>query len=438
MKLKTKLLSIDAATIGVIAQFIRFPSKFLQSFYVTQDVNCMNLVMTDTIFDSFKLFNDFIKARDWDAWVECQLQVELPGGPSLDLLNTGLFMPAHHTCYPMMMATPMATSQAQQPIGHPQSSSHVLAGEEEDDVSESDNEVTPLDWNSSMDDELLYMFKVNFKPHLDYNTRYRKQLTSGKQPNCQTFLGLDYRIIEGQMLHINDANSNLLLMFWNYMKDSMRDTLLHKMEYILSGQVKYVDTESEGINNIFGALRASWYLRFAKNGFSNPPRVEGKGKKRRGKDKISQEHTKIAKCFIKDFHYLGMELLLLQIFYTTEGWLKTCQHKPECPRLSKEIKDNQEVYQMLLDALHLVFEWIYATHAVPSKQHNVPVYPFTGFILNVNVSTHMHRDTGDKDICLVLVISDCIGGELVLVEPSVILRMRSGDVVVFPSKALPT
>ncbi|KAF8905587.1 hypothetical protein CPB84DRAFT_1676492, partial [Gymnopilus junonius] len=88
-KLKTKLLSIDAATIGVIARFIRFPSKsplgmlirknvipaiamlrqkyplrmtcffpteFLQSFYVTQDVNCTNLVTTDTIFDSFKLF----------------------------------------------------------------------------------------------------------------------------------------------------------------------------------------------------------------------------------------------------------------------------------------------------------------------------------------------------------------------------------------------
>ncbi|KAF8911455.1 hypothetical protein CPB84DRAFT_1841968 [Gymnopilus junonius] len=474
MKLKTKLLSIDAATIGVIAHFIRFPSKsplgmlirknvipaiamlqqkyplrmtcffpteFLQSFYVTQDVNCTNLVMMDTIFDSFKLFNDFIKARDWDAWVECQLQVELPGGPSLDLLNTGLFMPVDFSAAikaareagpcgrcmlsdnnnylptpprdaspatpsrptapatPMMMATPMATPQAQQPIGHPQSSSHVLAGEEEDDISESDDEVTPLDWNSSMDDELLYMFKVNFKPQLDYNTRvfyltdyegrfeeterqrgfaakanypetleefekwYRKQLTSGKRPNCQTFLGLDYRIIEGHQQHI-----------W------------------CSSCLMVPEIHQEWV-------QSSFYCRS---------------------------------------------------FYTTEGWRRPVNTSLNVPRLSKEIKDNQEVYQMLLDALCPVFEWIYTTlkHLFPDTFLSLsisvqflpnstmsPMYPFAGFILNINVSTCMHRDTGDKDICLVLVISDCVGRELVLVEPSVVLRMRSGDVVVFPSKA---
>ncbi|KAF8905588.1 hypothetical protein CPB84DRAFT_1620085, partial [Gymnopilus junonius] len=73
------------------------------------------------------------------------------------------------------------------------------------------------------------------------------------------------------------------------------------------------------------------------------------------------------------------------------------------PRLSKEIKDNQEVYQMLLDALPNadVFNIVktpFPRHislpvhqrAVPSKQHYVPVYPFAGFILNVNVSTRMH------------------------------------------------
>ncbi|KAF8909033.1 hypothetical protein CPB84DRAFT_1632420, partial [Gymnopilus junonius] len=173
---------------------------------------------------------------------------------------------------------------------------------------------------------------------------------------------------------------------------SMRDTLLHKMEYILSGQVKYVDTESEGINNIFGALHASWYPRFAKNGYGAPSTADPSTLQRDGRRPVNTSLN--------------------------------------VPRLSKEIKDNQEVYQMLLDALCPVFEWIYATlkrlfpdtflslsisvQFLPNSTTS-PVYPFAGFVLNVNVSTRMHRDTGDKDICLVLIISDCVGGELVLV-----------------------
>ncbi|KAF8870153.1 hypothetical protein CPB84DRAFT_1661993, partial [Gymnopilus junonius] len=156
----------------------------------------------------------------------------------------------------------------------------------------------------------------------------------------------------------------------------------------------------------FGALHASWYPRFAKNGYGAPSTADPSTLQRDGRRPVNTSLN--------------------------------------VPRLSKEIKDNQEVYQMLLDALRPVFEWIYATtHFSPCPSSvqflpnstTSPVYPFAGFVLNVNVSTCMHRDTGDKDICLVLIISDCVGGELVLVEPSVILRMRSGDVVVFPSKA---
>jgi predicted 2-oxoglutarate/Fe(II)-dependent dioxygenase YbiX len=39
----------------------------------------------------------------------------------------------------------------------------------------------------------------------------------------------------------------------------------------------------------------------------------------------------------------------------------------------------------------------------------------------------------DKIICMILVISDCEGGELVLYEPGLVLDLRSGDVAIFPS-----
>lgn len=62
-----------------------------------------------------------------------------------------------------------------------------------------------------------------------------------------------------------------------------------------------------------------------------------------------------------------------------------------------------------------------------------PAHPFSGFVLNLNVSTLIHRDGGDKDICVVLVLSDCIGGELCLMEPGVVLDLRLGHLVIFPS-----
>ena len=65
-----------------------------------------------------------------------------------------------------------------------------------------------------------------------------------------------------------------------------------------------------------------------------------------------------------------------------------------------------------------------------------PVYPFGGFVININVTTRIHRDHGDHDICLVLTISDCTGGELCLFEPGIVLGLRTGDAVVFSSAAI--
>ena len=62
-----------------------------------------------------------------------------------------------------------------------------------------------------------------------------------------------------------------------------------------------------------------------------------------------------------------------------------------------------------------------------------PAHPFSGFVLNLNVTTLIHRDGGDKELCVVLVLSDCVGGELCLKEPGVVLDLRLGNLVIFPS-----
>ena len=62
-----------------------------------------------------------------------------------------------------------------------------------------------------------------------------------------------------------------------------------------------------------------------------------------------------------------------------------------------------------------------------------PAYPFSGFVINVNVCTKVHRDRQDLVACLVMPIGDFTKGALVLKEPGMVIPLRSGDAVVFPS-----
>ena len=42
---------------------------------------------------------------------------------------------------------------------------------------------------------------------------------------------------------------------------------------------------------------------------------------------------------------------------------------------------------------------------------NAPADPWSGIVVNANCATRCHRDVGDDNYCMVLVASDCIGGD---------------------------
>lgn len=60
-------------------------------------------------------------------------------------------------------------------------------------------------------------------------------------------------------------------------------------------------------------------------------------------------------------------------------------------------------------------------------------YPFGGIVLNLNIATKIHRDPEDLDLCLIIVISECTGGDLVMLEPGLVLGQKNGDMIAFPS-----
>ncbi|RDX47707.1 hypothetical protein OH76DRAFT_1353787 [Lentinus brumalis] len=118
------------------------------------------------------------------------------------------------------------------------------------------------------------------------------------------------------------------------------------------------------------------------------------------------------------------------------------------PYESKELRMHEEEYRNLCSCFQALFEWIeeklrrffpglvkkisVLASSLPGHQ-DVPAYPFSGFVLNINVATRVHRDGKDLHACLVMPIGEFTGGDLVLVEPGLVLPLRCGDLVFFLS-----
>ena len=63
-------------------------------------------------------------------------------------------------------------------------------------------------------------------------------------------------------------------------------------------------------------------------------------------------------------------------------------------------------------------------------------YPFPGCVINLQVATQGHIDIGDDTICVVIPFGEFEGGELVLHEAGLIIDMKEGDILIFPSYRL--
>jgi hypothetical protein len=54
-------------------------------------------------------------------------------------------------------------------------------------------------------------------------------------------------------------------------------------------------------------------------------------------------------------------------------------------------------------------------------------------VLNFCVSTDGHRDHIDKKICIVIPFGEWEGGEICLYELGLVIKLKAGDILVFPS-----
>jgi hypothetical protein len=68
--------------------------------------------------------------------------------------------------------------------------------------------------------------------------------------------------------------------------------------------------------------------------------------------------------------------------------------------------------------------------------HRPATYPFPGYVLNIQVCTEAHVDVNDTEVCIVVPFGQYEGGELVLHEAGLVLELKEGDILVFPSHRL--
>ena len=57
-----------------------------------------------------------------------------------------------------------------------------------------------------------------------------------------------------------------------------------------------------------------------------------------------------------------------------------------------------------------------------------PADPWSGIVVNANCATRAHRDVGDDDYCMVVVVSDCEGGDLVFHELGLVFSARNASI----------
>ncbi|THH22504.1 hypothetical protein EUX98_g8191, partial [Antrodiella citrinella] len=108
---------------------------------------------------------------------------------------------------------------------------------------------------------------------------------------------------------------------------------------------------------------------------------------------------------------------------------------------TQAFEDLREAWQLLFDRVrdmlrqHLPDEFEELVGFADALPHWRPpaAYPFSGFVVNLNVMTRGHRDTMDTSVCLVFVLGEHEGGELCLVEPGLTVKLREGDFIIFPS-----
>ncbi|KJA18012.1 hypothetical protein HYPSUDRAFT_205741 [Hypholoma sublateritium FD-334 SS-4] len=411
------------------AQFnIKFTTMFaytvLLDFKQPLTIMSDNIVASDGFFDSIA-FDSFIKPRDWEKWASCRSLL-----PILPLESGRHFTAIDHTISRNLLLASVWPIAPDTPIQHSASimssptrigsdysipSSPLTELDDNDDEGEdrtapalvddsqvqryiftinthfnpSANQVAPIS-NRNTDQEVFDVteevrrlaseFAVTPKDMADLKEKLKWQLQTGRRTSAGKFIRITSQLLQGKPLRINDMNGNMLLIVDPTLPAETRSALIDRMLLVFDEDFKIVKTAEEGFNNMFPSMHYSHYNCFSVQGDDADDTRE-------------------------------------PVTYQKPGLKRKINTSQFLPRASKEMQTTPKQFQLLHSSYEDMFQWqsselkdflpnVYkdlATYVdqLPGNDTN-PAYPFAGFVLNLNVSTRLHRDRHDKDICLIV------------------------------------
>ncbi|KAG0705936.1 hypothetical protein DFH29DRAFT_764196, partial [Suillus ampliporus] len=123
-------------------------------------------------------------------------------------------------------------------------------------------------------------------------------------------------------------------------------------------------------------------------------------------------------------------------------------HGQVIPYISQDLQQHRRTYGTISKVYGELFEWVRqlmenylqeefeilmdVTSVLPGNTLP-PIILFISLVININVHTKTHRDSGNQHLCLVIPIGHFEGGALCLLENGLVLELRNGDIAIFRS-----
>ncbi|THU94360.1 hypothetical protein K435DRAFT_860635 [Dendrothele bispora CBS 962.96] len=247
--------------------------------------------------------------------------------------------------------------------------------------------------------------------------------STGKVGNRKPWLKVSRQFIENQEIQVNGKEGELLFFVAGNMPQNLKANLFAKLCLALRkfspedqfSRTTAYDTEGK----VFPALHFTFYSRYGPSGEGAPTDVHPS--------------------------YLGVER-----GQSRKGAVRI-NYGQILTRESNDMRDNPEEFSQVCDALAEMMEWavskadernpglfegVKGTVDIFPSNATTPFHPFSSFVVNVNVKTKGHRDSGDQSACMVVVVGEHEGGELCLFESRLVLETAHSDLIVFDSRKL--
>ncbi|EGO02698.1 hypothetical protein SERLA73DRAFT_150340 [Serpula lacrymans var. lacrymans S7.3] len=226
----------------------------------------------------------------------------------------------------------------------------------------------------------------------------RKHYKEGMKISDDTYICIPMDAIPSSLVDICNSDETLMAFICTNLpakiQNSLTDNLLAVFGTpdLLTEKNTCVDADST-----FQALHLSWYNRHCTKGHEAPSDISPSML-----DRVGCVHT---------------------------------NHSQMIPYISKDIKDNQKIFQSVKMQTHLPEEcqMLEQIVSILPENHNSPASPFLSLVININVQTKAHRDSKDQEFCLVLPIRTFRGAALVMVETGLIIELNHGDFAIFRS-----